>query len=100
MGDALVDASVEAKDFRGSRWRVHKPGGRNEVHSRLDADNAGTGSDVLSYWRETMPADPNTIGLILLFIVVFLACILWATGGTTSVPDPHEEDIAFPGKTS
>jgi len=47
-----------------------------------------------------MPADPNTIGLLLLFIVVFLACILWATGGHTSEHDPHEEDIQLPGKTS
>lgn len=47
-----------------------------------------------------MVADPNTIGLVLLFVVIFLACILWATGGHTADPDPHEEDIQLPGKTS
>lgn len=46
-----------------------------------------------------MVADPNTIGLILLFAVLFLVCILWATGGHTSDPDPNEEDLMAPGKT-
>jgi hypothetical protein len=47
-----------------------------------------------------MVADPNTIGLILLFAILFLSCILWATRGSTSDPDPHEEDITIAGKTS
>lgn len=45
-----------------------------------------------------MVADPNTIGLILLFAVLFLVCILWATRGHTAEADPEEEDIAEPGK--
>lgn len=46
-----------------------------------------------------MVADPNTLGLILLFAVLFLVCILWATSGHTSDPDPNEEDLMSPGKT-
>jgi hypothetical protein len=45
-----------------------------------------------------MAATPNTIGLILLFIVLFLACILWATHGHTAHADPEEEDVGTPGK--
>jgi hypothetical protein len=47
-----------------------------------------------------MAGTPNTVGLILLFAVVFLACILWATHGHTATTDPEEEDIGTPGKTS
>lgn len=47
-----------------------------------------------------MVGTPNTIGLILLFVVVFLACILWATNGHTATADPEEEDVQTPGKTS
>lgn len=48
-----------------------------------------------------MVADPNTIGLMLLFLVIFLACILWATSGTASGHiAPHDKDIQFPEKPS
>jgi hypothetical protein len=42
----------------------------------------------------------NTIGLILLFAVVFLASLLWATGGHTADADPEEEDAQVPGQMS
>jgi hypothetical protein len=47
-----------------------------------------------------MTGTPNTVGLILLFVLVFLACILWATHGHTATADPEEEDVGTPGKTS
>lgn len=47
-----------------------------------------------------MVADPNTIGLLLLFAVVFLACILWATGSHMADKGPEEEDFLEPGKSS
>lgn len=47
-----------------------------------------------------MAGTPNTIGLILLLVVVFLACILWATHGHTATADSEEEDVGTPGKTS
>lgn len=47
-----------------------------------------------------MSGSPNTVGLILLFAVVFLGCILWATRGHTATADPEEEDVGTPGKTS
>jgi hypothetical protein len=47
-----------------------------------------------------MDGTPNTIGLILLFIVVFLACLLWATRGHTAHADTEEQDVAMPGKSS
>ena len=45
-----------------------------------------------------MDATPSTVGVLLLFVVVFLACILWATRGHTAHADPEEEDIQTPGK--
>ena len=47
-----------------------------------------------------MAGTPNTVALILLFAVVFLVCILWATGGRTAAADPEEEAIGTPGKMS
>lgn len=47
-----------------------------------------------------MSATPNTVGLILLFVVVFLACILWATHGHTANADTEEQDVGTPGKDS
>jgi hypothetical protein len=47
-----------------------------------------------------MAGTPNTVGLILLFAVVFLACFLWITRGHTTTADPEEEDIGTPGKMS
>jgi len=47
-----------------------------------------------------MAGTPNTIGLILLFAVVFLVCILWATGGHTENAHPEEENHPPAGKTS
>jgi len=47
-----------------------------------------------------MDGSPNTIGLMLLFVVVFFVCILWATHGHTATADPEEEDVGTPGKTS
>jgi hypothetical protein len=43
---------------------------------------------------------PNSIGLILLFVVVFLASLLWATHGHTADTDSEEEDIQKPGQMS
>lgn len=47
-----------------------------------------------------MAGSPNTIGLILLFVLVFFASILWATHGHTATADPEQEDEGTPGKTS
>jgi hypothetical protein len=47
-----------------------------------------------------MTGTPNTIGLILLFAIVFLACILWATHGHTATADVEEQDVGKPGKAS
>jgi hypothetical protein len=47
-----------------------------------------------------MVETPNTLGVLLLFLVIFLGCILWATGGHTATADPEEEDVGTPGKTS
>ena len=47
-----------------------------------------------------MSGDPNTIGLMLLFFVVFLGCLLWATHGRTATADPEEEDVGTPGRDS
>jgi hypothetical protein len=47
-----------------------------------------------------MTGTPNTIGVLLLFAVVFLTCILWATRGRTATADPEEEDVGTPGKDS
>ena len=47
-----------------------------------------------------MVTTPNTIGLLLLFVAVFLAALLWATRGHTATSDPEEEDAQKPGKTS
>ncbi len=44
-----------------------------------------------------MIGTPNTIGVLLLFLVVFLACILWATHGHTADSDPEQEDVGTPG---
>ena len=46
-----------------------------------------------------MVGTPNTLGLMLLFVVVFLSCILWATRGHTADADPAAEDSQQPGKT-
>jgi hypothetical protein len=46
-----------------------------------------------------MVGTPNTIGVLLLFSLVFLSCILWATGGHTADADPEEEDSEMPDKT-
>jgi hypothetical protein len=43
---------------------------------------------------------PNTIGVLLLLVVIFLSCILWATRGRSATSDPEEEDVGTPGKTS
>jgi hypothetical protein len=47
-----------------------------------------------------MTETPNTIGVILLFVVVFLGCILWATSGNTAHADTEEQDVGKPGKAS
>lgn len=47
-----------------------------------------------------MVSTPNSIGLLLLFVVVFLGSILWATHGHTADTDPEEEDIQKPGQMS
>lgn len=40
-----------------------------------------------------MIATPNTLGVGLLFFLVFLGCILWATRGDTGRHDSQEEDL-------
>lgn len=45
-----------------------------------------------------MVLTPNTLGVLLLFIAVFLTSILWATRGHTADADPEEEDVQKPGK--
>ncbi len=47
-----------------------------------------------------MVGTPNTWGLLLLFVAVFLVCILWATHGRTATADSEEEDVLKPGKDS
>ncbi|MFZ0271279.1 MAG: hypothetical protein WB524_09765 [Acidobacteriaceae bacterium] len=47
-----------------------------------------------------MTGSPNTIGLLLLFVAVFLACLLWATHGHTAEADSEEQDVGTPGKSS
>lgn len=44
-----------------------------------------------------MVGTPNTIGVLVLFVVVFLASILWATHGHTATADSDEEDVGKPG---
>lgn len=43
---------------------------------------------------------PNTIGLLLIFAVVFVVCLVWATHGHTADADPEEEDAQKPGQMS
>lgn len=47
-----------------------------------------------------MTSTPNTVGVVLLFVVVFFGSILWATHGHTATTDPEEEDVQKPGKWS
>jgi hypothetical protein len=47
-----------------------------------------------------MTGSPNTVGLILLFALVFLVCLLWATRGHTADADSEEQDVGTPGQTS
>lgn len=47
-----------------------------------------------------MVSTPNTWGVVLLFVVVFLACILWATHGHTAEADHESQDGPPPGKVS
>jgi hypothetical protein len=47
-----------------------------------------------------MTGTPNTIGLLLLFVAIFLVCILWATHGHTGEAGPEEQDVGTPGKTT
>jgi hypothetical protein len=47
-----------------------------------------------------MTGSPNTVGVIILFLAIFLVCLLWATHGHTADADPEEEDVGTPGKTS
>ena len=64
-------------------------------------DNArGSSTALYKVEGKFMSGSPNTVGLILLFAVIFLACILWATHGHTATTDSEEEDVGTPGKTS
>jgi hypothetical protein len=43
---------------------------------------------------------PTTVGVILLFIVIFVVALLWATRGHTSSTDGQGDVSGHPGKTS
>jgi hypothetical protein len=47
-----------------------------------------------------MAGIPNTIAVILLFAVVFFACILWATSRHADRHYSEEQDVGEPGKDS
>lgn len=47
-----------------------------------------------------MVGTPNTVGVVLLFVGVFLGCIFWATHGSTGIHDSQEEDLQSTGKPS
>ena len=47
-----------------------------------------------------MAATPNTLGVMLLFAGVFLACILWASHGRPGIHDSEEEGPQAPSKPS
>lgn len=48
-----------------------------------------------------MVATPNTLGVVVLFVVTFLGCILWATHGDTGTHHHgEEEDLQATGKSS
>lgn len=48
-----------------------------------------------------MVATPNTLGVVLLFGVVFFSCILWATRGESGVHHhDDEEELRATGKPS
>jgi hypothetical protein len=49
---------------------------------------------------EIMVATPNTWGVVLLFVLLFAACILWATHGATGRHDSEEQDLGATGKSS
>jgi hypothetical protein len=53
-------------------------------------------------WRSLMDAGgmfmPNTVGVLLLFALVFLAAILWATHGHTADTDGMGDVTGHPGK--
>lgn len=54
----------------------------------------------LNRGKIAMVHTPNTIGLLLLFVLIFLLSLLWATHGHTAHADPEEEDMQKPGQTS
>lgn len=69
----------------------------------MDSPRDNTGGVFLALYRvegDFMSGTPNTVGLILLFVVIFLVCILWATRGHTAHADTEEQDVGTPGKTS
>lgn len=43
---------------------------------------------------------PSTIGLLLLFALVFVVALLWATHGHADETGKEEEEIRKPGRTS
>ena len=47
-----------------------------------------------------MVATPNTWGVMLLFLGIFLTCIVWATHGSPGMHDSEEEDLQATGKSS
>jgi cbb3-type cytochrome oxidase subunit 3 len=47
-----------------------------------------------------MIGTPNTWGVVVLFVLVFVASILWATHGTAGRHDSEEEDLQAIGKSS
>jgi hypothetical protein len=47
-----------------------------------------------------MAGTPDTIGVMLLLVVVFPGCLLWATCGHTVAADTEEQDVGTPGKDS
>jgi cbb3-type cytochrome oxidase subunit 3 len=65
------------------------------------ADNAIRALSIpFSAEGEIMAATPNTLGVMLLFAGVFLACILWASHGRPGIHDSEEEGPQAPSKPS
>ncbi|HTV81050.1 MAG TPA: hypothetical protein VME18_00245 [Acidobacteriaceae bacterium] len=77
---------------------------RSEAALRINftrVDNANPGLRLpFSAEGGFMVATPNTWGVMLLFLGIFLTCIVWATHGSPGMHDSEEEDLQATGKSS